>query len=117
MELYGIWLSASTDKHDRIQLNFLIKTNASPPAKTKRSFFSIAKYFDSDDSSEGDYSDEAHESCFTRRKSKKPEVHYTERSLKIKAAKECISMDDKDVNARHLIYQSYMSSIEKCLNS
>lgn len=119
MEVYRIWHTCTKDKQDRVQLSFILKTNTRTPTKTKRSFFSIGKYFESDESSEGDYSDEGG-SCFSRRKQKKvvsDQVHHTPRYLKMKADKLRLSMDEKDQNARYLMYENYMKSIEDCVNS
>ena len=119
MEVYRIWHTCTKDKQDRVQLSFILKTNTRTPTKTKRSFFSIGKYFESDESSEGDYSDEGG-SCFSRRKQKKvvsEQAHHTPRYLQMKADKLRLSMEEKDQNARYLMYENYMKSIEDCVNS
>lgn len=120
IELYRVWHTCSKDKQDRTQLSFILRTNTRPPTKTKRSFFSIGKYFESDESSEGDYSDEGHGSCFARRKPKKDlslEIYHTPRYLKMKADKLRVSTDEKDQNARYLMYESYMKTVQDCINS
>ena len=63
LEVYWIWYRCSKDMEERAQLGLILNANTRPPTKTKRSFFSIGEYFDSDDSSEGDYSDEGRGSC------------------------------------------------------
>lgn len=120
MDVYRIWYACTKDKQDRIQLGFILKSNTHPSIRTKRSFFSIGKYFESDESSEGDYSDEGHGSCFARRKSKKEVsqvVYHTPRHLKMKADKLRLSTDEKDQNAKYLMYQSYMKTVQDCINS
>lgn len=118
MTIYNIWHTATQDKHDRIQLAFIIKTNSTPPPKKKRSFFNIRKYFESDTTDDSMTDDE--ETSFIKSKSMNKTdstVYRAQRYLKLKGGNQRLSMSDHDIVARHSKFQRNMRSIENFINA